>query len=396
MKRRELTESPKPSRYRCPQIIMEMYTQPERDSFLRHLFEKVKGDVHSVAHMFEIGEELGFTKQKTILIVQYLEGEGLVDQPGVRESVRLTHQGLKVVHALLSKPEQLTQYFSQKERRMAGIRKNSPRESTPPSVSPQQGIQLLRRQRERGDNLLGNRPLKKADYDAWLNTTREFLVKAFGSNSINVHSFTGAGQSTSVRLNPTEEELENGRIKTLSAKLVMISSLVEQLETEIELNSSQVSSKTETSIGNSVFLVHGHNEGVREKVARFLEHLDLRVIIFHEQPDRGRTIIEKFEDYSKDTGFTVVLLTGDDLGGPKEKDPGTYQLRARQNVILELGFFLGAFGRDRVCALYEEGIDIPSDYQGVLFTKLDSDWKLKLARELKAAGLPVDLNRALS
>ena len=131
-------------------------------------------------------------------------------------------------------------------------------------------------------------------------------------------------------------------------------------------------------------------------MARFLEHLDLRVIILHEQPDRGRTIIEKFEDYSKDVGFAVVLVAGDDRGGLKEKDPSTYPLRARQNVILELGFFLGAFGRDRVCALYEEGVDIPSDYQGVLFTKLDSDWKLKLARELKAAGFPVDLNRALS
>jgi predicted nucleotide-binding protein len=73
------------------------------------------------------------------------------------------------------------------------------------------------------------------------------------------------------------------------------------------------------------------------------------------------------------------------------------QPRARQNVILELGYFLGRLGRSRVCALYVEGLEIPSDYSGVLYVKLDGDggWRLNLAKELKAAGLPVDMNKAL-
>jgi predicted nucleotide-binding protein len=63
-------------------------------------------------------------------------------------------------------------------------------------------------------------------------------------------------------------------------------------------------------------------------------------------------------------------------------------------VILELGFFLGALGRERVCTLYQEGTEIPSDYQGVLFIPLDAGdgWRFRLAKELKAAGLPVDMN----
>jgi predicted nucleotide-binding protein len=70
------------------------------------------------------------------------------------------------------------------------------------------------------------------------------------------------------------------------------------------------------------------------------------------------------------------------------------ELRARQNVILELGFFLGRIDRKRVCALSEDGVEIPSDYDGVLFIPLDSSgaWKLDLAKEIKASGLPVDLN----
>lgn len=145
---------------------------------------------------------------------------------------------------------------------------------------------------------------------------------------------------------------------------------------------------------NQVFLVHGHKKSILNESARFLEHLGLDVTILHEQPNSGRTIIEKFVDYS-DVSFAIVLLTADDRGGLADAPVKHLQLRARQNVILELGFFLGKLGRNRVCALYEKDVEIPSDYSGVLFTPLDESgaWKSALARELMAAGLPVDLNR---
>lgn len=131
-------------------------------------------------------------------------------------------------------------------------------------------------------------------------------------------------------------------------------------------------------------------------MARFLERLEQDVIILREQPNQGRTIIEKFEDYS-DVGFAVVLLTPDDRGGPASAGFDEQHYRARQNVILELGYFLGRSGRSRVCALYREGVEIPSDYSGILYVKLDADggWRLRLAKELNATGLPVDMNKAL-
>jgi predicted nucleotide-binding protein len=148
--------------------------------------------------------------------------------------------------------------------------------------------------------------------------------------------------------------------------------------------------------GHRIFLVHGHDEAVIQTVARFLERLDQEVIILREQPNSGRTIIEKFEDYA-DVGFAVVILTGDDRGGTKDAKADDQKPRARQNVILELGYFLGRLGRDRVCVLYQEGVEIPSDYSGVLYTPLDKAgaWRLDLAKELKAAGLSVDMNKAL-
>lgn len=115
-------------------------------------------------------------------------------------------------------------------------------------------------------------------------------------------------------------------------------------------------------------------------------------MILHEQPNQGRTIIEKFEVSSSDVAFAVVLLTPDDVGGIKE-DPPNLQLRARQNVILELGYFLGRLGRTRVCALHRGGVELPSDYQGVLYIEFDSAgaWRAKLAQEFVEAKLTINL-----
>lgn len=147
-----------------------------------------------------------------------------------------------------------------------------------------------------------------------------------------------------------------------------------------------------------VFLVHGHNEEMKQSVARFLEKLDLELLILHEQPGKGRTIIEKFENYS-DVCFTVVLLSADDLAFVKGDNHENSRFRARQNVILELGYFLGKLGRDKVAALYEDGqfIEIPSDYTGVEFISYSgsNDWKLKLAKELKESKLNIDLNKII-
>jgi predicted nucleotide-binding protein len=142
---------------------------------------------------------------------------------------------------------------------------------------------------------------------------------------------------------------------------------------------------------NRVFVVHGHDSKAKEEVARFLSRLGLEPVILHEQPNKGRTIIEKFEDHS-DVGFAVVLLTPDDLGGLNESTPQLVP-RARQNVVLELGFFFAKLRRARVCALYTRNIELPSDISGIAYIPFDGEgWQLALARELKAAGLDVDMN----
>jgi len=142
-----------------------------------------------------------------------------------------------------------------------------------------------------------------------------------------------------------------------------------------------------------VFVVHGHDEGAREKIARFIERAGFDPIILHEQASGGRTVIEKVEAHGN-VGFAVVLLTPDDEGCEKG---GTPRPRARQNVVLELGYFIGRLGRNRVCALKRGDVEIPSDFTGVVYVPFDDSdgWKQSLGRELQAAGFEIDWSKAM-
>jgi CheY-like chemotaxis protein len=122
-------------------------------------------------------------------------------------------------------------------------------------------------------------------------------------------------------------------------------------------------------------IVHGHDNETKLAVKNYLQNrLQLpEPIILHEQPNLGRTLIEKFEDYSAEADLAFVLLTPDDrLATSKTKEDD--RRRARQNVILELGFFLGMLGRSsgRVFLLYKGSLELPSDLSGVIYLNIDN------------------------
>lgn len=115
----------------------------------------------------------------------------------------------------------------------------------------------------------------------------------------------------------------------------------------------------------------------------------IEAVILSEQANRGRTIIEKFENYS-DVSGAICLFTADDIGRAK-KEP-TDNTRARQNVVLETGYFMGKLGRDHVVILADDGIEMPSDLSGVVYTNTEN-WKIDLLKELKAMGYTIDFNK---
>ena len=147
------------------------------------------------------------------------------------------------------------------------------------------------------------------------------------------------------------------------------------------------------SMSNKVFIVHGHDNAAIQEMARTLEKGGFEAIILHEQPDSGLTIIEKIERYS-DVDFAVVLYTECDLGRAKETDQKDERYRARQNVVFEHGYLIGKLGRDHVCALVKGNVETPGDISGVVYVSMDSAgaWKMQLGKNMRAVGLPVDLN----
>jgi predicted nucleotide-binding protein len=179
--------------------------------------------------------------------------------------------------------------------------------------------------------------------------------------------------------------------KNLTSRLSRLEEIIRRLQA---IPDEEATSLLTPTPADSVFLVHGHNEGIKETVARFLEKLGTVAVVLQELPNEGRTVIEKFEDFSN-VHYAVVLMTADDLGGLA--GGSAQSSRARQNVIFELGYFVAKLGRSRVCVLFQDGVETPSDFSGVLYVRLDQEgaWRLKMARELKTAGIKVDLNKAL-
>lgn len=143
-------------------------------------------------------------------------------------------------------------------------------------------------------------------------------------------------------------------------------------------------------VSKDVFVVHGHDEMAKLRVQNFLHRLGLTPIVLHEQVNQGSTIIEKLERESKRVQFAIILLTPDDKGcAARETD---LVPRTRQNIIFEWGLFVGLLGRSNVCALRVGSVEIPSDMHGVVWESMDGPWEAKVAKEMRAAGLDVDLN----
>lgn len=144
----------------------------------------------------------------------------------------------------------------------------------------------------------------------------------------------------------------------------------------------------------NIFIVHGHDDHAKKEVENFIRKLGYNPIILHYQPNSGKTIIEKIEEYT-DVCYAIVLYTQCDLGRNKEASIEEEKYRARQNVVFEHGYLMAKLGRKNVNALVKGEVETPGDISGVVYTIMDSNeyWELVIAKEMKAIGLEVDLSK---
>jgi predicted nucleotide-binding protein len=120
------------------------------------------------------------------------------------------------------------------------------------------------------------------------------------------------------------------------------------------------------SDSNRALIIHGHDDRNLFALKDLLQS-KLRLpepVVMAQQMVPGASLPEKFERLAARVGFAVALLTPDDVGALAGAD---LRPRARQNVLVEIGWFWGRLGRDRILLLVKEQVEWPSDLEGVEF-----------------------------
>lgn len=121
-----------------------------------------------------------------------------------------------------------------------------------------------------------------------------------------------------------------------------------------------------------ILLIHGHDE-LNLLLLQNLLRRDLGLpepIIMGQEIIPGATLPEKFEELASRAGLAIALLTPDDEG--KAITEAQHRTRARQNTLIEIGWFWGRLGRSRILILVKSHVDIPSDLQGVEYHQFNS------------------------
>jgi predicted nucleotide-binding protein len=196
---------------------------------------------------------------------------------------------------------------------------------------------------------------------------------------------------------------EPGHESLVGSELARASDASAELEQQMAA-ASRLSSPGTNSDGlgpgdmGRVFLVHGRSDRWKQAVVHVLEHAGSHpVVVLGGGPNGDGTVLEQFGQPGSGSSFAVVLLTADDVGAPhvdSDQEP-YFSTRACQSVVFEMGFLVAALTPQCVCVLYEDGVELPCDVEGISYVRLDlaGAWQLQLLLKLRAAGFNYDLNR---
>ena len=245
---------------------------------------------------------------------------------------------------------------------------------------------------------LQNSGMDQPEFKAWKDDVIRFLKKVYGNdsheatsfNKIEYYNFYGAVDVYNGDWHENKEKVNALYQKGLKTAILFLENYKSDDSCMI-IKEDMKSDVKKSNNHENIFIVHGRNDGIKAQVSNFLLRFGIKPIILHEQANKGQTIIEKIEKHS-DVKAAIVLFTNDDVG--RFKDDTELEIRARQNVIFEAGYFIGKLGRECTIILLEKGLKIPSDLDGYTYFEIDEKqrWQLDVAKELKAIEFKIDMN----
>ena len=240
------------------------------------------------------------------------------------------------------------------------------------------------------------------DYQKWDAFNKELLKQLFSTDEL-AKEYSYLGVPAMVMREPSLGEKIADSFKRVDNKIHRIDSIIERIEL-IPIDETKVSdlvshrdiSAEKQPRTKKVFVVHGRDEIAKTSLEVFLHEIGLEPVVLHRQADEGMTIIEKFEKHS-DVGYVFILLTPDEIAylasdDQKLDSERNKEFRARPNVIFEFGYFIGKFGRSRVCCLYTGNVSLPSDVNGMIYKKFNKNIEevaYGVIKDLKASGYAI-------
>lgn len=235
------------------------------------------------------------------------------------------------------------------------------------------------------------------EHRAWKAKVDAVMKGALGRDSETLREFRDLRYHLGVWTGAPGEAQEDARFfsSAVMNAAALIDAAIYQLELQDEPNEAHPS-RTEQETKGPIFVVHGRDDARKYELMRLLDRaVEPTAIILHEQANAGAMILEKFEQHAQAASFAVVLLTCDDEGRLRGDESQPLSPRGRQNVIFELGVFIGLLGRAHVAVLKDSDVEEPSDLHGLVYISLDTAgaWRHTLLKELRAAGVKVNFER---
>lgn len=402
-----------------------------------------EGDVNNFIGIMSIGKELGLNRPNTFAIVRELEADGLikyrtdagdiisVTDSGINEAVRILAESLSPEEAAKEdheekedkeREEKIKKREEEIQEREEEMREREEEILEREEEMKKREAEISKREEEEKDKEKEDR--KKEDEIRKEEESKREKEEKKREEEVRKREEDVRKREDEVRKREKEirkregevlkrEEEESKREEDLSTREDQERKLEKELskwedelkekEDEIDQREKEIQKKEEEQekkrkeekLGNDILVVHSHDDEAKDMTLGFIDELGLNPIILRDTPDSGTELFDRFEDH-KNIGFAIVVLNPDDIGETKI-ERCELRHRVNQSLIFELGFLVGKLGWNRVCALYEEGIDIPASNEGIIYVQMDKEgkWKKTIAREIKTAELEVEADKII-